>query len=99
MAIRRAVVLGISHNGVMPDIAHRFFAGQKQQIVFIGREFGLQDFQGDKPPRDFRSRSVNVGCSSAPENGFDAVGVIHQIARFEQVSWTAICHNVSGFRR
>ena len=69
MAIRGAVVFGIADNGVMPDLAHCLFAREQQQVILVRREFRFQDFQGDKPPGDFRTGPVNIGGATAAQNG------------------------------
>ena len=95
MAIRRAVVFGIAHHGIMTDFANFLFAAHQGQIALIAGKFGFQRLDRHKPPADFVAGLIHFGRAAPAQHGFDAVGVVQQVARLEDIARFGFGHRVN----
>ena len=80
----------------MPDFANFLFAAHQGQIPLIPRKLGFQGLDRHKPTRNFVAGLVNFGRSTPAQNGFNAVGVVQQVARLENIARFGFGHPVNS---
>ena len=81
-----AVVLGIAHDGVVPDLADFFFAAHQGQISLIAGKLGFQRLDRHETARDFVAGLVNLRRATATEDVLDPVGVVQKVAGLKAVA-------------
>ena len=91
-AIGGAVVLGIAHDGVMPDLPDFLLAGHQHEVILVAGKLRLQHLDRDEPARNLAPGPVHVRGAAPPQQGLDPVGIVQDVAGLKRVAGAGICH-------